>query len=159
MRTWSRMGLAVVLSMGVGCDEHDHEHEAEPGDDACEHLEGGPIVPVTSSSEDMAPVLASAHTRYDITVGTGGFLKVPIGEEAEYYFFFSSAASLVVKDSSGVVVAAEMQGSSDEHCDLVGAWFVFDLGVGTYTLEVSPPAPATEAQLVFFEAGGHDHEH
>lgn len=150
---WVGIGLAAVFA--TGCDEHGHG--AEPGDDACEHLEGGPVVPVTAGTAESAPILASSHTRYDIALGAERMVRVPIGEAAEYYFFFASAVTLVVKDADGTVVAAETSGSTDEQCDLVGAWFVFDLGVGTYTLEVTPPGSATETQLVFFEEGGHDH--
>lgn len=155
MGTFKLWGIGLVVVFAAGCDEH--EHGAEPGDDACEHLEGGPVVPVTAGTSESAPLLASSHTRYDIALGAERTVKVPIGEAAEYYFFFASTVSLVVKDADGAVVVAEAAGSSDEHCDLVGAWFTYDLGVGTYTLEVTAPGEATGAQLVYFEAGGHEH--
>lgn len=153
------LGIAVAGTLGVGCDDdHQHTEEEMPGADACEHLEAGPIVPVTAAAVGgTAPILASSHTRYDITLSGASTVNVPIAEAAEHYFFFDSAASLVIKDSSGTAVAIEEQGTSDEACDLVGAWFVVDLEVGTYTLEITPPNSATEVQLVFFEAGAHEH--
>lgn len=154
MGTFKLLGIGLVVFLATGCDEHE---DAAPGDDACEHLEGGPVVPVTAGGAETAPILASSHTRYDIALGAERTVKVPIGEAAEYYFYFASTVTLVVKNADGAVVAAESQGTTDDQCDLVGAWFVFDLGVGTYTLEVTAPGSATEAQLVFFEAGGHDH--
>ncbi len=151
------LGIALAGTVGVGCDDH-AEVDEKPGADACEHLEGGPIVPVSAAAVGgTAPSLASSHTRYDIAISGAGSVSVPIGEAAEHYFFFDSAAALVIKDGSGAVVAIEEQGTSDENCDLVGAWFVADLEVGTYTLEITPPGSATTVQLVFFEAAGHGH--
>ena len=157
MRAMLHWGIGLMFVGAVGCgDDHEHGHEESPAVDACEHLEEGPVIAVIAGAGDTAPTLSDSHTRYDIDLSSAKDVKVPIGEAAEYYFYFASATGLVVKDASGAVVPSEQQGSSSEDCDLVGAWFVFDLEVGTYTFELTPPAPSTDTQLVFFEAG---HEH
>lgn len=157
--SWKLNAVAMAVGvLGVGCD-HDHDHEEEkPGADACEHLEGGPIRAVTAGADAASAVaLTDEHTRYDITMAGAGFVSLASAEDAEVYFYFDSPVTLTVRDGSGTVVPAEMQATSDADCALVKAMYVFDLGIGTYTLEVEPAASDTLVQLVFFEAGGHEH--
>ncbi len=156
---WKLNAVAVAASvLGGGCDDgHEHTDEA-PGADACEHLEGGPIMAVTAGADAAnAVALTDEHTRYDITVAGTGFVSLASAEDAEVYFYSDSPVTLTVRDGSGTVVPAEMQATSDADCALVKSMYVFDLGIGTYTLEVEPDGADTLVQLVFFEAGGHEH--
>lgn len=155
---WKLNTVAVAVSIfGAGCDDHGHEDE-KPGADACEHLEGGPIRAVTAGADASAAVaLTDEHTRYDMTLSGPGFASYASAQDAEYYFYFDSAVTLTVRDGAGTVVAAEMQATSDADCALVKSVYVFDLGIGSYTLEVAPGGSETLVQLVFFEAAGHEH--
>lgn len=152
---WKTAVIGVVVAWGAGCDSHSHGDE-KPGADACEHLEQGPIQAVTAGTAASPVALANAHTRYDLTMSGSGFASIAVGKAGDHYVFFDSSVTVAVKDGAGNPVAPEQSGTSDADCALVKTWFLYELGVGTYTFEITPQGGATLVKLVYF---GADHTH
>lgn len=154
--------MAVFAVTAIGCDDNATASES-PGADACEHFANGPIRAITAGADLAAAADASAeHTRWDVTLvelgGAGhGFLKIEIDAAGDHTFFFDRAVTLDLRDGSGTTVVPEASATGDADCAVVGGAFTFELGVGTYTLELSSSSKDLLG-LVWFGAG-EEHEH
>ena len=174
--------LAFVLAGAVACgDDHDHDHdnnhdhnnhennhnnhEGGAEEEACEHMADGPFESVTATADAMdAPSIAIEHTRVDVTLvddGMGmysGFVTFPAGEATEIMFFMSADVPVTVTGPDGMPVDAESTGGPSDLCPTdVLASAVYDVEVGTYTIEIGPTAEA-EVGIVHEEAGAHSDE-
>jgi len=152
--------MVALASAGCG-DDHGHTH-ASPGEDACEHLEGGPVRSITAGADAASAVDASeSHTRYDVTLpavgGPAGFLEVAIAQAGEHVIFVDEDVTIVISDATGTPVTAT-RAVGDADCDLVAVAYTVDLGVGTYTLAITPASAATtSASLVIVAHEEHEH--
>ncbi len=174
---WTKILMVAFVLMGaVACgdeDDHDNNHDNHNNEnnhnleeEACEHMADGPFESVTATTDAASgPSIAVEHSRVDVTLvddGNGmftGFVTFPAGEEAEFAFFLSADVPFTITDSGGTEVAAEeTNGPLDACATDVLASMVYDLEVGTYTIEIGPTSE-TEVGIVHEEAGGeHDHE-
>lgn len=141
------LAIALTLSVAAACgpaEENNHEGEVTPEEDACEHMEEGPAVDATAvAAGEDAESISDSHTRYDLTVPgdpASGVIEFALAEEGEAHFFFDSDVDLTVTDAEGTEVAAEATLASVDACDAVVEGFVYDLGVGTYTLTIDGQA-------------------
>lgn len=173
---WTKMlMIAFVLAGAVACGDdhdhdennHDHNNHEEGGaeEEACEHMVDGPFASVTATADSTdAPSIAIEHTRVNVELvddGNGeysGFVTFPAGEATEVLFFMSSDVPVAITDSTGNALAAEETGGASDMCPTdVLASAVYDLEVGTYTIQIGPTSE-TEIGIVHEEAGAHSDE-
>lgn len=150
--------IVLVAFLMPGCSGDDDDDASESGDDllkeACEHMVEGPGESVTASADGVTdvPDVSTHHTRFDVALadvdgGKGGFVSYAAEEEGDYVVFLSEDMSVGATDASGAEVLAVSSESGTAPCDEVATAVTFELGVGTYTLELGP-ASATSVSVV-----------
>lgn len=159
----ARVILLSVLVGSVGCGDDHHDH-ASAGEEACEHLENGPVRSITAGVDAAsAPDASEGHSRYDVTLvqiagQPGGFVKVAIADAGEHILFFDQDVALVVTDAGGApVVTTRTVGDAD--CDRVAVAFTMDLAVGTHTLALTPTSATTTSVSLVLERAVEEHSH
>lgn len=136
---------------------------AEGGDaEACEHLEEGPSVAVTTTpTAEAAPAISDDHQRYDLTLvevagGKGGNVTYASAEAGDYVLFLDADVPLAVRDANGGTIQIEESTASSATCEVIKGRHVVELGVGTFTFEFGP-TEATQVGVVL-EHVAHAHE-
>jgi len=163
MPTEQTMWGAVVLVAALGgCGTEDQAADV-PAVEGCEHLQEGPFAELTATAAASdAPWMTDEHTAYQVTLSEGasgyvGFVAVPVRDAGDVYVYSDRPEPMVVRDDQGSPVAAEAEATEVSACTEVARESLFELEVGTYTVELGP-AYAGTATLVFFSAGsGHEH--
>ena len=159
--------LSFVLAGTLACgDEHDHDHDGESAEEeACEHMADGPFESVTATTDATgAPSIAIEHTRVNVALvddGNGeysGFVSFPAGEATEIQFFMSADVPVAITDADGNALVAQETGGASDLCPAnVLASAVYDLEVGTYTIQIGPTSES-EIGIAHEEAGTHSDE-
>jgi hypothetical protein len=140
LRTLCILALATAPLACKSEDEHEHEN---PNEEACEHLEMGPMVALTAAATSgaTAPKINNDHQRYDVTLvdvagAKGGFVTFAAGTAGDYIIYTSVPAQLEVKSTAGASVMVESAMTSVTECTLVKGRNVYDLAVGTYVIGI-----------------------
>jgi hypothetical protein len=169
--------LALVL---FACDDHahdgahDHAHDGahdhgaggqaavESAEaEACEHLAEGPAAAVAAVSPGTAgaPSVSDDHKRYDITLSAAdnaatGVVEFASEAAGEHSFFFNAEVGLQITGPDGTVLTADHAHTSSTLCTDIKLWAVYDLDVGTYTLQLTTAEPVTVGLVI---EAGHGH--
>lgn len=158
-----RIAFPALLFLAAACGEDHHEH-VTPAEDACEHMIDGPGIAVTAVDDPAAdpPDLDESHHRYDVTLvalaaDNGGYVDLVSDEAGEIHLFLGAGVPVTLWDDQGAEVPAESTQSTVAECTEVAVGHTFDLGVGTYPLEIGPTADPTLAIVPVH--GGGDHAH
>lgn len=119
-------GLCLAAAV-AGCPA-----EESPDVEACEHLQQGPFVPITSGG-----AVDDDHRRYDLTLtpsanpsGTATFAS---GADGRYLVFLTKAIPLTIR-RDGVTTSAEDRVVGSDECTEIAVRDAFHMGVGTYEL-------------------------
>jgi len=153
--------ILALASAPLGCGSNDEQGHENPNQEACEHLEMGPMVAVTAAgaSSATAPKINNDHQRYDVSLvdlagSKGGFVTFAAAEAGEFILYTSAPVQLEVKSSAGATVMAESSLPSIPECTLVKGRSVYDLTVGTYVIGISG-ASADKVSFVVEESHVH----
>ena len=152
------MALAAAPVGCGGSDEHTHGNRNE---EACEHLEMGPMVAITAAtaSSATAPRINNDHQRYDVSLvdvagAKGGFVTFAAAKAGEFIVYTGATVQLAVTHSVGATVMSESWMASIAEWALVKGRNVYDLAVGTYVIGISG-APADKVSFVVEESDAH----
>ena len=154
---------AVVLCLSACGD--DDGGVVLPVDDGCEHMQDGPFASITANAvEGQAPSMPMEHTKYMVTLvddggNFGGFVSIPIADAGELFVYSDNTAPLTLRDDSGSPVVAELEDTSISACTEVDREKVYDVDVGTYTVELGPYDQARMSLVYFTVVGEDDHNH
>lgn len=160
------LSLALLAPAFAACGGDDHDHDpADPAADACEHMIEGPAEQVVAASDleaGDAPETTGSHKRLDVELAEfegqrGGYVDYLVAEAGELHLFLDADASLTLLDAAGTEIAAEATMTAVDDCAEVGWGAVYDVAVGTYTLELGP-VDATTARVVPVAGGDEHHE-
>jgi hypothetical protein len=151
----------LLLAAACGDDHHDH---VTPAEDACEHMIGGPSIALTAVDDTAAdpPDMDESHHRYDVTLvalaaDNGGYVDLVSDEAGEIHLFLGAGVPIKVWDDQGTEVPAESTQATVDECAEVAVGHTYDVGVGTYTVEIGPTADTSLAIVPVH--GGDDHGH
>lgn len=165
MRAIAHLSIAAVLAI-AGCgghgDEHG-EHGGEPEADACEHMIEGPGQAATAVADMTAdaPDVGEHHTRFDVALvaDTGGmysgYVDLVVEEAGISDVFTDSAVAMRVWNASGSEVMAHHAQSTITECTEVSQGIGYQLGVGTYSLQLGPTTEQTVSLVVVLEGEEH----
>lgn len=141
--------------------------EPDPAADACEHLQGGPFVDVSATSDaSQAPDVSAEHTTHRVALeddtmgGWIGYVSYAVAEAGEYVFFTDDDVTMSLEDGSGAAVDWEQECTSDctDACGEVAQSRTVDISsVGTYGVRIESQTDG-EVSLVVVHAGEHEHE-
>ena len=147
------LGLATL---STACDEHDHG--AFDLDHVCGDLRRAtPQNLDAGASADAAnlPSLASEHQPYTLslpTTDTGtrrGFARIAQSARSGVGFFVEQdEATLIVRDEAGAQIFPSYSSRDTASCDRIAYLLIFDLALGTYTLEFAGPAALTSVTVL-----------
>lgn len=162
-RTLINIILASSLPLTAACGGEDHGH-VTPAEDACEHMLEGPAIAVTAIDDSAGdpPDLDESHHRYDVTLVTlaadrGGYLDLVSAAAGDIHLFLGTDLPVTLWDDQGSEVAPEATMTTVAACAEVAVGYTYDLGVGTYTVDLGPTT-ATAVAIVPVH-GGEDDAH
>lgn len=147
----------LVATAACGGDDAGGEHEdLDPEADACEHMIEGPAESVTAVADMAAdaPDMGEHHIRWEIALvddGAGafsGYVDLVVEEEGESILFGSADIPVTVRDASGNEVPLRRADDSITACTEVDASNSYELGVGTYQLELGPTTESAISVVV-----------
>lgn len=163
MKLMHAFALVPTSLVAVSCDDGGGTEEVSLAADACEHFEGGPGDDATAGATAAeAGDVGAEHTAWTITMPTAaagprvGFVSLAIDAAGDHTFFFDTDVTVVMSDAGGAPIAPESSTSVEADCTLVKRALTYELGVGTYTLQIT--TDSGEVSLVWLGAE-HDHEH
>lgn len=149
--------IALPVTMG-GCEQEDtgsHSHSAAEGlaEEFCEHMEGGPAIPLTAAVDTtIAPDASTPHTRYDLALvdnGSGewsGAISYASPGSGNLLVATSKAMDIVMTTADGSPVAGTPNAMSSP-CGAVAQIYSFSVSVGPYTM-LFGPADVSEVMVV-----------
>jgi hypothetical protein len=159
MHRLALLALASLLSLAAACGGDDHD-DVSPAEDACEHMVDGPSVALTAVDGATAdpPDMDESHHRYDVTLvalaaDNGGYLDLVSDEAGDIHLFMTPTMPIKLWDGQGNPVAPESSQATVPECAEVAVGYTYDLGVGTYTVELGPTSE-TMVQIVPVHGGG-----
>lgn len=139
--------MSALMLAACGDDDAGGAHgDLDPEADGCEHMIEGPAESVTAVADMAAdgPDVGEHHIRWEITLvddgagNFGGYVDLVVEEEGESIFFGNADIPLIIRDASGDEVPLKRADDSITECTEVDASNSYDLGVGTYQLELGP---------------------
>jgi hypothetical protein len=158
----SMSGLALAAAACGGDDAGGSHEDLDPEADGCEHMIEGPSEAVTAVADMAAdaPDIGEHHIRWEITLVDdgagmfGGYVDLVVEEAGESVFFGDADIQLTLRDAAGNEVPLHDADDSITACTEVVASNTYELGVGTYQLELGPSTEST-FRVVVIPAGEH----
>ena len=164
------LALALALSLTGGCAPLGVESTGQDQDDAdaeaCEHLSSGPFAHhLAGTDRATAPDLSASHTAHRIDLipsddGYQGQVSIAVRDAGDQRIYLDTRADVVVRDGDGVAASAEERcqpAACSDSCAIIADRLVYELGVGTYSLQLGPTTTPTITLVSEASASHHDH--
>jgi hypothetical protein len=146
MKRFSTVLLSVALLVGCGEETIDSE--------ACEHIQEGPVSPITASANETgAPPVSNDHRRYDISLingtdGKGGSVSFAVAEADDYTLFLNAEVPVNLRDANGQRIEVTVSGTGSSECSEIKRRHTFALAVGTYSITFGPTAESFVSLII-----------
>jgi hypothetical protein len=160
MKRMTLLMLGLSTTLAAACTPPEEEEMDAVTMEGCEHAQNGPNTDITLTADATgAPNVDETHRAYvlatvevDTDGNRGGTFTFESAMEGHYTFFQNHHFDIAVADSMDMAVDAHMIMHEVAMCsDDLAMFHVFELGVGTYTVDIGPTQ--MESVKVIIEMG------
>lgn len=148
-------GLLAFALAGCINDSHDHEHDEQPWEHACQHAAKDPTSVTANSDKALAPDVGEDHTHFGISFTSGSMVKFTADGHGEFAFLLTKNVPVTLTDEAGETVPIEETETELTGCPDLAVMHIADLEEGLHFLTFGTSAES-RVGLIIEETTHHD---